>query len=126
MSRPLIGPTIRRLRQEQGMTQQALAGRLGVSPSYLNLIEHDQRAVTASLLIKLGAELRVDLAALSGQTERQIEAGLREALADPLLGLESVAEAEMRTLAGGAPGVARAVLALYRAWRVAREDSVGL
>ncbi len=53
MARPLIGRTIRRLRIEQRLTQQALAARLGVSASYLNLIEHDQRAVTASLLLKL-------------------------------------------------------------------------
>ena len=41
------------------MTQQALAVRLGISASYLNLIEHEQRAVTASLLIKLASVLRV-------------------------------------------------------------------
>ena len=46
MARPLIGRTVRRLRSERGLTQQALATRLGISASYLNLIEHDQRAVT--------------------------------------------------------------------------------
>ncbi len=126
MARPLIGRTIRRLRSEQRLTQQALAVRLGVSASYLNLIEHDQRAVTASLLLKLGATLQVDLAALSGQAEHQIEAGLREVLSDPLLGIEEVPEAEVQVLAGSAPAAARAMLALYRAWRVAREDSSGI
>jgi predicted transcriptional regulator/transcriptional regulator with XRE-family HTH domain len=126
MARPMIGRTVRRLRQAEGMTQQALAARLGISASYLNLIEHDQRAVTASLLIKLAELLRVDLAALSGSSERQAEAGLREVLADPLLGLETVPEAEVALLAGSAPNAARAMLALYRAWRVAREDSSGL
>lgn len=126
MARPLIGRTIRRLRAEQSLTQQALAARLGVSASYLNLIEHDQRAVTASLLLKLGATLQVDLAALSGHAEQQIESGLREVLSDPLLGIEEVPEAEVQAMAGGAPGAARAMLALYRAWRVAREDSNGI
>ncbi|HET8996375.1 MAG TPA: helix-turn-helix transcriptional regulator, partial [Acetobacteraceae bacterium] len=65
MTRALIGRTVRRLRQERDLSQQALAARLGISASYLNLIEHDQRAVTASLLIKLGETLRVDLATLS-------------------------------------------------------------
>ncbi|MDO9500992.1 short-chain fatty acyl-CoA regulator family protein [Falsiroseomonas sp.] len=126
MARPLIGRTIRRLRAEQRMTQQALAIRLGISASYLNLIEHDQRPVTASLLIKLGQVLALDLAALSGTEERQAEAGLREVLSDPLLGLAEVPEAEIATLAGSAPQAARAVLALYRAWRVAREDASGI
>jgi hypothetical protein len=126
MSRPLIGRSIRRLRMEQGLTQQALALRLGISPSYLNLIEHDQRPVTASLLIKLGQVLTVDLATLSGTRERQVETGLREVLSDPLLGLDQVPEAEVAAMAASAPQAARAMLALYRAWRVAREDASGL
>jgi transcriptional regulator with XRE-family HTH domain len=95
MARPLIGRTIRRLRMERGLTQQALAARLGISASYLNLIEHDQRSVTASLLIKLGEHLAVDLATLSGNREKHAEAGLREVLSDPLLGLEEVPEQEV-------------------------------
>ncbi|MEO3473042.1 short-chain fatty acyl-CoA regulator family protein [Roseomonas sp. CAU 1739] len=126
MARPLIGRTVRRLRAERGLTQQSLATRLGISASYLNLIEHDQRAVTASLLIKLTEVLGVELAALSGSAERQLESGLREVLSDPMLGLEEVPENEVATLAASAPNAARAVLALYRAWRVAREDSSGL
>lgn len=126
MARPLIGRTIRRLRMERDLTQQALATRLGISASYLNLIEHDQRSVTASLLIKLGEHLVVDLAALSGHRERQAEAGLREVLSDPLLGLEEVPEQEVAVLAASAPNAARAMLALYRAWRVAKEDASGL
>jgi predicted transcriptional regulator/transcriptional regulator with XRE-family HTH domain len=126
MARALIGRTVRRLRSEQRLSQQALAVRLGISASYLNLIEHDQRAVTASLLIKLGETLRVDLATLSGSGERQLEVSLREAFADPLLSADAVPEAEIADLAATAPNAARAVLALYRAWRVAREDAGGI
>ena len=126
MARALIGRTVRRLRSERRLTQQALAVRLGISASYLNLIEHDQRAVTASLLIKLGETLGVDLATLSGRSERQLEVALREAFADPLLSADAVPEAEVAELAAAAPNAARAVLALYRAWRVAREDAGGI
>ncbi len=125
MARPLIGRTVRRLRTEQGVSQQALAQRLGISASYLNLIEHDQRNVTASLLIKLADMLRVDFAALSGAQERELEIGLREVFADPLLGVEPVPDAEVEAAAAN-PNAARAVLALYRAWRVAREDASGI
>ncbi len=126
MARPLLGRTIRRVRLEKGLAQQALAARLGISASYLNLIEHDQRAVTASLLIKLTDALEVDLATLSGTRERALETGLREVLADPMLGLDEVPEAEVATLAGSAPNIGRAALALYRAWRVAKEDASGI
>ncbi|WP_144184398.1 helix-turn-helix domain-containing protein [Elioraea rosea] len=124
--KPLIGRTIRRLRTERGMTQQALAATLGISGSYLNLIEHDQRGVTASLLLKLATFFQVDLAALGGAEERQTEASLREAFLDPLLGAEKVPEAEVSSLVDAAPNAARAVLAIYRAFRVAREDAAGI
>lgn len=126
MSRTLIGRTVRRLRSERELSQQALATRLGISASYLNLIEHDQRSVTASLLIKLAETLRVELAELSGSEERQLEVNLREVFADPLLGADEVPDGEVGHLAGSAPNASRAILALYRAWRVAREDAGGI
>ncbi len=126
MARVLIGRTVRRLRTERALAQQALAARLGISASYLNLIEHDQRGVAATLLIKLAETLKVDFGELSGSAERQREALLREAFADPLLGADAVPDQEVAELAAAAPNAARAVLALYRAWRVAREDAGGI
>ncbi len=108
------------------MTQQALASRLGISASYLNLIEHDQRNVTASLLIKLAEVLQIELASLSGASERQLQAGLREVFADPMLAHETVPEAELEALASASPNATRSILTLYRAWRVAREDASGI
>ena len=126
MSRVQIGRTLRRLRTERNLSQQAPASRLGISASYLNLIEHDQRAVSGALLIKLAEIFHLDLATLSGSQERRLEVGLHEAFSDPLLGVDAVPEAEIAALAGSNPGAARAVLALYRAWRVAREDAGGI
>ena len=126
MAKPLIGRTVRRIRMEKGLSQQQLAVKLGISASYLNLIEHDQRSLTASLLFKLTEQLQVDLAALSGKAEQQLEVGLREAFADPLLGVDAVEDEEAAAVAAGSPNAARAVLALYRAWQVAREDSSGI
>jgi predicted transcriptional regulator/transcriptional regulator with XRE-family HTH domain len=126
MTRVQIGRTVRRLRMERSLSQQALANQLGISASYLNLIEHDQRTVSGTLLIKLAEIFRLDLATLSGSQERRLEIGLREAFSDPLLGIEAVPEAEIAALAGSSPKAARAVLDLYRAWRVAREDAGGI
>ncbi len=125
MNRPLIGRTIRRLRQERSLTQAGLAARLGISASYLNLIEHDERPVTASLLIKLARLLDVDLEALAGNEERSLAVGLREALTDPLLGADTISD-EAFTAIAAYPNAARAVLALSRAWAAAREDASGM
>lgn len=121
----MIGKTIRRLRRERGFTQQGFAQRLGVSTSYLNLLEHDQRNVTASLLFKLTEVLGVDLAALSGTQEREFELSLRDVFSDPELAISPVPEHEVQTLAA-TPHAARAVLDLHRALLGAREESKGI
>src|SRR3954451_10661354 len=123
MAAQLIGRTLRRPRGGPGRARRALAAPLGISASYLNLIEHEQRPVTASLLIKLAELLKVDLAALSGGQEwqleaGQLEAGLRGVSAAPVLA-QPVAPKDVAALAAGSPAAARAVLALYRPWRVA-------
>jgi predicted transcriptional regulator/transcriptional regulator with XRE-family HTH domain len=125
MSKTAIGKTIRRLRMEQGFTQQGFAQKLGISTSYLNLVEHDQRNVTASLLFKLTDILQVDLAALSGVQEREFEVALREVFSDPLLAADQVPESEIQALAA-TPNATRAILSLHRAWAGAREDSSGI
>ena len=49
------GPRIRRMRHALELTQAAMAADLGISPSYLNLIERNQRPLTVQLLLKLAA-----------------------------------------------------------------------
>ena len=48
----LAGPSLRRLRKREGLTQAAMAASLGISPSYLNLIERNQRPLSARVLAK--------------------------------------------------------------------------
>ncbi len=55
------GPRVRRIRNGLGLTQTAMAEGLGISPSYLNLIERNQRPLTVQLLLKLAAVYKVDL-----------------------------------------------------------------
>ena len=51
--KPMIGHKIRKLRSDLGLTQSDMAAAIGISASYLNLIEHNQRPVTVPLLFKL-------------------------------------------------------------------------
>lgn len=122
----LLGNKIRRLRRERELTQQQMAERLGISPSYLNLIEHDERPVTVSLLLKLGQTFDVDLQELSDDAERRLALSLREVFADPGLAGGAVDAEEIRQLVAAAPKAGRAVIELYRAWRTAREDAQAL
>ncbi|HEV2162250.1 MAG TPA: short-chain fatty acyl-CoA regulator family protein [Stellaceae bacterium] len=119
----LLGQKIRRLRQDRGLTQQQMAAELGISASYLNLIEHDERPVTVSLLLKLGEKYGVDLNALTDDAERQLAAALREVFADAGLRDSGIDADEIARLVGAAPRAARAIADLYRALRAARDDA---
>ncbi len=59
------GARIRERRQERGLRQAELAGQVGISPSYLNLIEHGRRRIGGKLLQDIARALDLDPAALS-------------------------------------------------------------
>ena len=78
-----LGARLKRLRRDRGLTQTAMAGDLGVSPSYLNHIERNQRPISAQLLLRLAQTYDVDLRQL-GRSGAAGEAELAEVLSDPL------------------------------------------
>jgi predicted transcriptional regulator/DNA-binding XRE family transcriptional regulator len=121
-----LGSKIRHLRQERKLTQQQMAEQLGISASYLNLIEHDERPVTVGLLLKLGQTFNVDLQELSDDSERRLAAALGETFADPGLGAAKVDADEIHRLVAAAPKASRVIVELYRAWRTAKEDAQAL
>jgi len=110
------GPRVRRVRNGLGLTQTAMAEALGISPSYLNLIERNQRPLTVQLLLKLASVYKVDLEELQGDA-RGGSAALREVFADPLLSGEIPGDQELIELAEAAPNAASGVVKLYRAYR---------
>jgi predicted transcriptional regulator/DNA-binding XRE family transcriptional regulator len=122
----LLGNKIRRLRQDRGLTQQQMAEQLGISPSYLNLIEHNERPVTVALLLKLGQNFEVDLQDLSEEDERKLAMGLREVFADATLRNHEVRPEELRGMVDAAPNAAKGIIELYRAYKMAREDAQAL
>ena len=77
-----VGPKLRLLREQQGLTLDACAARLGLSPSYLSQLETNQRPVTARVLIALSRTFAVDPAAFDADDESRLIADLREASAD--------------------------------------------
>ena len=111
-----MGRKVRALRQKAGLTQAALAERLEVSASYLNLIEHDRRALPAALLIRLAQILDLDLKAIGGGEDSKVAGDLLEVFADPLFEESKPAEEEVRELAGAHPDISRAVVQLHHAY----------
>lgn len=115
-----LGAKVRRLRQRRKLSQVELSRRLGISASYMNLIEHDQRALTAPLLLALAEILGVDLREFAGATAGALHDDLVEAFSDPMFAELGVAPRDVDELCTQSPTIARAVLRLYHGFREAR------
>ncbi|KAB0571008.1 MULTISPECIES: helix-turn-helix domain-containing protein [Brucella] len=110
------GPRIRRIRNERGLTQTAMAEALGISPSYLNLIERNQRPLTVQLLLKLASVYKLNLDSLQAESGSTIT-GLKEVFSDPLLTGELPGDQELVEIGEAAPNAAVGIMKLYRAYR---------
>lgn len=117
------GPRLKRLRRERGLTQAAMAEELTVSPSYLNLMERNQRPITISILARLTEIYGVDPRDFMEDRASEAVERLEEMLADPLFRDAPVARAELQDAAEYAPSVIAAMRRLYGAYAAARETS---
>lgn len=122
----MLGHKIRRFRQDLGLNQSELAEQLEISPSYLNLIEHNQRPVTVPLLFRLSQSFDIDLREFAEDEEARHAAGLAEVFGDPLFEGQAPGQPDIRAVAAASPAAARSVIALYNAYRTIREDAQAL
>jgi predicted transcriptional regulator/DNA-binding XRE family transcriptional regulator len=115
-----LGHRLRRLRRDHDLSQTDMAGTLGISPSYLNHLERNQRPVTAALLLKLAERYEVDVRSFAaGGGARTGPDELSEIFSDALLGDLDVPRYELAELAHNAPSVADAIARLYAALKEA-------
>jgi predicted transcriptional regulator/DNA-binding XRE family transcriptional regulator len=121
-----LGSKIRALRRREGLSQVQLAERLEISPSYLNLIEHNRRPLSAPILIKLAQLFQLDLQAFAGEAEQGLASDLLEIFGDPIFDPYEMTASDVRELASSSPMVGRAIAALYHAYRNARESANSL
>lgn len=115
-----VGPRFRRIRQQLGLSQTQIAEGLGISPSYVNLIERNQRPVTAQILLRLAESYDLDLRDLATADEDRFFAELNEIFADPLFRQIELPKQELRDLAELCPGITHALQRLYAAYSEAR------
>ncbi|MGH8689064.1 MAG: helix-turn-helix domain-containing protein [Burkholderiales bacterium] len=113
---PLLGPKLRDRRRSLGITQSALSATLGISPSYLNLIEAGKRNIGGSLLKRIAEALGLAVDELDGAAERRLLGDLAELAGEPMLAALRLDAAVAADLAGRHPGWARALVALHRGW----------
>ncbi|WDR00174.1 short-chain fatty acyl-CoA regulator family protein [Devosia sp. J2-20] len=118
-----IGGRIKRLRRTRKLAQADLAAALGISASYLNLIEHNRRKVTVPLLFAIAGHFGVEPGELVDSDEGRLLGDLMEAFGDDIFADSDVTNLEIRDLAQANPAAARAILKLYDRYRLVAKSS---
>lgn len=104
---------MRRLRRKEGLTQIAMAGRLGISPSYLNLIERNQRPLSARVLMQLVTEFQIDPLSLKADGALGGVDGLARRMSDPRFADLGIERGEINDLLATTPHIAIAFARIY-------------
>jgi len=112
-----LGPRLRRLRRDLGLTQAQMATDLEISPSYIALLERNQRPLTADLLLRLARTYKLDMAQLASDEGPQLAARLQALLRDPMFADIELPPLEAGDVASNFPGVTEAMLRLHAAYR---------
>lgn len=113
------GARLRRLRKDIGQTQAQFAEALGVSASYLNLLERNQRPVTARVLLALAEGFDIDVRSFGSEADRQVLADLDALARDPVLEGVDLDQRDLKDLVDANPRAADALSRIYQAWREA-------
>ena len=107
-----IGPKIKAFRRQLGLQANKLSEQLGISPSYLNLIESGKRKIDGDLLLKVCEELKIELTDLTNKSDLNLANNLSELLGDELFEDLDILGPEVRDLVNTNPKIARALIKL--------------
>ena len=110
----LAGPALRRLRKREGLTQAGMAGILGISPSYLNLIERNQRPLSARVLVQVIERFDFDPRSLREDDAIGGLDGLVRRMADKRFADLGIDREEVQEFLAAAPQIAAAFARLAR------------
>jgi len=113
-----VGGRIRRLRRQRKVAQADLALALGISPSYLNLIEHNRRKVTVPLLFSIAGYFGIEPGELVESDEGRLLGDLMEAFSDDIFADSDLTNFDIRDLAQTNPAAARAMVKLYDRYKL--------
>ena len=122
MQKTFIGPHLRRLRLERSETQAAMAKVLGISPSYVNLLENNERSVSVQVLLRLFEAYGVDWRDIAEEEGTSQLADLRAVMQDPLFTDTRPDLPQLRAALVHAPGVVQSFLTLHRAYQAATDQ----
>ena len=107
-----IGPKIKSFRRQLGLQANKLAEQLGISASYLNLIESGKRKIDGDLLLKVCEELKIELSDLTNKSDLNLVNDISELLDDKLFEDLDIVGPEVKDLVNTNPKIAKALIKL--------------
>lgn len=121
-----LGARLKRLRRERALHQSAMATQLGISASYLNHLERNQRPVTAGILLRLAEVFEVDIKGFAAEGGEGASADqLAEIFADAMFADLRITRHELLETCDNAPELAEGVARLYTALRDIQSKPAG-
>lgn len=116
------GSRVRAARARLGLSQGAMAARLGISVSYLSQIETDGRPLTRAVALALASAWPDEWRGRDTDAETRLLADLAEAAADPLVDEPPLTADLLARAIEQQPVLARRFVALHAAWRRAEDQ----
>lgn len=117
VAKTFAGARLRRLREDHGLTQVALARALGLSTSYVNQMENDQRPITVPVLLTLTDRFNLPNTYFAPDTDARLIADLSEVLAEG-----PATAAQIEELVARMPAVGQTLVNLHRRLHDATSD----
>ncbi len=126
MLKTFIGPRLRRLRQDHKQTQAQMARALGISTSYVNLLEKNERSVSVPVLLKLFEVYGVEWRDIAEDDDTSVLSDMRAALHDNLFDAGRPDLAQLRAAQTHCPDLVASFLTLHRAYHAATDQLMSL
>ncbi|MFF2146120.1 short-chain fatty acyl-CoA regulator family protein [Kitasatospora sp. NPDC058190] len=121
MGKAFAGARLRRLREERGLSQAAMARLVDLSASYLNQLEHDARPLTVPVLLRLTEAFGVEAGYFAPPDSARLTAELRDSLGDEIAA-GRITPGDLDEVAARLPAVARLLTDLGRGRRAMGEQ----
>ena len=112
-----VGPSLRRIRRDLGLTQADMAADLDVSASYIALLERNHRPLSAEMLLRLAQTYKLDMAALARNSGADQASRLQAVMKNPMFADIDLASLEVADVATNFPGVTEALLRLFTTYQ---------
>lgn len=126
MQKTFVGPHLRRLRAERKETQGAMAKVLGISASYVNLLENNERSVSVQVLLRLFEAYGVDWRDIAEEDGTSKLADLRAVTQDQIFTNSRPDLAQLRAGLIHAPSLVQSFIGLYRSYQHLSEQLLSL